>query len=204
MEDEEEERRRAGRGTSSSGAVVLHEAKITVPPLPSTIEGYGTWRLGVCSSILAATPKPRLMRLYLAEMDTFAYKDLNAPLTEQIGHIDNRLYDALLKAAKNAPSPKYAESIEALAMFGCGRQALRVLDGAHNFTAKKVGTRAQRSIIRRTCGTIKELEEHISSFRLRTKQLAMGSRSSSPYLRRGTFGRRRTLSSCWIASRRRR
>ena len=82
MEDEEEERRRAGRGTSSSGAVVLHEAKITVPPLPSTIEGYGTWRLGVCSSILAATPRPRLMRLYLAEMDTFAYKDLNAPLTE--------------------------------------------------------------------------------------------------------------------------
>ena len=108
---------------------------------------------------------------YLVDLDQLEFADLAMPMTEQLELVDHRLYNSLVDAARSATTTKYHDKITSTCRFGCGRQALRALDKAHNFEATLVATKAGGKMIRRKCKTIRELEEYVQSFRVRDKEM---------------------------------
>ena len=81
------------------------------------------------AAVLAAGIRPQMTRTYLEEMDEKPFDELDGHLSEELDLIDVRLYHAVMKASKGVVYQEYADSITADAVFGNGRQALRVIDG---------------------------------------------------------------------------
>lgn len=153
---------------------IEYDYKVVVKDLPLHAEGYARWRYALKSSVLAAIAVPGgpslgVAQQYLAEVEAtsiFTFEDLHNRLDVAMSRIDLKLFHAILMCCKGASADKYLEMIEARCVFGCGRQALRILDVAHRFDIENVQAKAATSIVNLKCRSIDDLMTYLARFRL--------------------------------------
>ena len=156
----------------------MEDVKLTLRGLPQDMGEYSRWRFAMKAAVLAACNDPLLGVTYLAELDAddtvVGFADLPLLVPPQLLRTDMRLFAAVVQACKGQTSSKYVEQIEARATFGCGRQAIRILDHAFKNEAGNLAMRAHREIIGLQCPSIDHLESYVSRFVLLCAQMTAG------------------------------
>ena len=140
--------------------------------LPHYAGGYARWRYGIRSAVLskaiAMSMDPSQVNIYIQEIDDHAlitFDDL-ARLDVTLIRIDVLVFDAVQQCLKGQYCDKFLELIEARCSFGCGRQAIRVLDAAHRHDLAAVRAQAAQEIVRAVCPTLDDLQTYLSHFRV--------------------------------------
>eukprot|EP00969_Alexandrium_andersonii_P332078 14676110-Alexandrium_andersonii.AAC.1 len=140
--------------------------RITLPMLPEDFAGYEMWRFQVRTVILAAAPDPVDALQYLREADDpeYDFGMLAAGLPTSLNKVDVRLFSALVNALCGKKASRYLERVRSACAFGCGRQALRVLDIMHRREEGQLAIRAASQIVGLTCSGIGDLERYTQDF----------------------------------------
>ena len=104
--------------------------KIALQLLPEASSKYDRWRFSAKASILAAAPDPLIAMAYLEELDKpiATMDDLAKGLAIGVAKTDVKLFAAIIGSCKGVEGSKTVAKIQAQARFGCGRQALRIID----------------------------------------------------------------------------
>lgn len=153
----------------------LHDERfqIVLKDLPASAELYPRWRYNLRSAVLAAIGD-QVALSYLAEIDATTlvpFEDLANTLDPSLFKLDRRLFSAILTAIKAPELAKYHEQIESRCQFGCGRQALRVLDAAHLFNNAQLQSNAASTLYALTCPSMDNLSQYLASYRLCVQRL---------------------------------
>ena len=79
------------------------------------------------ASVLAAAADPMQAMQYLAELDdpAVSHDDLALRLAAEMTKTDVKLFAAVVTSCKGPEGSKIVAKIQAQALFGCGRQAIR-------------------------------------------------------------------------------
>ena len=134
-------------------------------PLPEASSEYDRWRFSVKASILAAAPDPILALVYLTELDDPIYSmdDLARGLAVEMTKTDVRLFAAVVGACKGIDGSKTVSKIQSQARFGCGRQALRVIDTIFRHEAEHLAVKATAQIANLECRDMNGLENYLTT-----------------------------------------
>ena len=150
------------------------EKQLFLKDLPADPADYGRWRYSVKAAVLAIAGDPVAARAYLLEVEALnliSFDDLSARLDPLLFKLDVKLFSALLQCCRGAAQQKYLEAIEARAAFGCGRQALRILDASHRFDEPSIRSKASAAIVQMSCKDMHGLREYLYKFRLYVVQM---------------------------------
>jgi len=116
------------------GNFTVREAdRIMITPLPTHME-YSQWRFGLTANLMSACPHPHLIEKFINEISDPNVSDaaLVANRPPQLASIDAKLFAGLVQTLIAKPSDdttRILSNIRTLCTSGCGRQALRVIDG---------------------------------------------------------------------------
>jgi len=150
--------------------VVDRDVRITLVDLPVEFHRYPGWRVGVKCDILNALPQENEAgMLFMEELDdpSVTFEDLADPLPEPLRILNSRLYSAVMKACqKHSDNYQYVLSLQTEVAFGQGRQAIRILDKAHNYEAPLLAIKAGGYVSNHKCGSMQDLSEHVAQLRL--------------------------------------
>ena len=152
--------------------------RIFIKDLPEDHADYPGWRFSLAAQVLKAAPDPLAAMQYLRELEdtqTYTFDDLAQFLDVSMTRTDVALFAALVGACqKGAEGKEQLQRIQARARFGCGRQALRVLDEQHKHEATQMATKANTAVQRLTCGSLDELGQYMATFQLLRHQMGTG------------------------------
>ena len=126
------------KGTSSQqgqgSSIIGREAdRITITALPSHMD-YSQWRYGLTVNIMSASPQPQLIQIFIDEISNPAVSDaqLLSSRPPSLQSVDMKIFASVVQLLINKPSDDTARILSTIRMHctsGCGRQAIRVLDG---------------------------------------------------------------------------
>ena len=151
--------------------------RIFIKDLPEGHADYDSWRYSLCAQVLRASPDPALALTYLRELEdeSVAFADLPTMLNPGMNRVDVTLFAAIVGACqKGIKAAEHLKTIQARAAFGCGRQALRVLDERHKHESTHLATKANSEIQKLTCAGLEDLGHFMASFRLYRHQMGTG------------------------------
>ena len=151
--------------------------RIFIKDLPEGHADYDSWRYSLCAQVLRASPDPGLALSYLRELEdeSVAFADLPTMLDPGMNRVDVSLFAAIVGACqKGIKAAEHLKTIQARAAFGCGRQALRVLDERHKHESTHLATKANSEIQKLTCAGLEDLGHFMASFRLYRHQMGTG------------------------------
>ena len=135
--------------TTTTTAAEENPGRIYIKELPEDHNDYDAWRYTLCAQVLRAAPDPVQVMHYLRELDdeNVASTDLPALLDVSMNRVDVSLFAAIVGACqKGHKAIDHLKMIQSRAAFGCGRQALRVLDERHNMKGPQRRTQRFRSL----------------------------------------------------------
>ena len=148
--------------------------RIFIKDLPEDHAEYSNWRYTLCAQVLKASPDPMIAMQYIQELDNPAiqFGDLAAYLNPVMNRVDVGLFAAVVGAIQKGPEAKeQMKRIQARAAFGCGRQAVRILDEQHQHEATRKATKANTEIQKLTCSGLDDLSAYMASFQLLRHQM---------------------------------
>ena len=92
-----------------------------------------------------------------------------------MNRVDVSLFAAVVGACqKGIKATEHLKTRQARAAFGCGRQALRVLDEQHKHETTHLATKVNSEILKLTCAGLEDLGHFIACFRLYRHQMGTG------------------------------
>ena len=102
--------------------------KIVLKDVPANAEDYESWRYAASAQILASAKDSVSAMVYLQSVEDLSidFATLGTMLPVEQTRLDVRVFAAVAIAAKG--QDKIFDMIRSRATFGCGRQALRILD----------------------------------------------------------------------------
>ena len=109
------------------------DQRIFIKDMPDDANMYIGWRNGLKAAILAVAKSGEIAEVsrFLIELDdTTGHQTpgLALPTNNPLFGLDAKIYTALLNSLKGANAEKYTFKMTNTATFGCGRQAIRMLD----------------------------------------------------------------------------
>ena len=155
--------------------------KVYIKDVPTDFKEYGTWRYGVRAAVLAAAPDPLHAMSYLSELDNedVHFEDLAMHLPIEMTRTDVKLFSAIMHALEGKHVEKHHKRIQARCRFGCGRQALRILDEAHKHEGTSLAIKASSKIVELSCSSFDNLETYLTDFELYRAQMVTSFTSQS-------------------------
>ena len=163
--------------TTTTTAAEENPGRIYIKDLPEDHSDYDAWRYTLCAQVLRAAPDPVQAMHYLRELDdeNVASTDLPALLDVSMNRVDVSLFAAIVGACqKGHKAIDHLKMIQSRAAFGCGRQALRVLDERHKHEGTHMATKANSEIQKLTCAGLEDLGPFLASFQLYRHQMGTG------------------------------
>ena len=91
--------------------------------------------------------------------------DLARGLAVEMTKTDVKLFAAIVGACKGIEGSKTVSKIQSQARFGCGRQALRVIDTIFRHEAEHLAVKATAQIANLECRDMNGLENYLATFR---------------------------------------
>ena len=105
--------------------------RIYIKDLPETGADYEGWRFTLKSQILRVAPDPVAAMAYIRELDdeSVSFGDLASTLSTDMNKTDVNVFATVVAACqKGKKGPEILKFIQSRAHFGCGRQAVRIVD----------------------------------------------------------------------------
>ena len=148
--------------------------KIVLKDIPANAEDFESWRYAASAQILASVKDSLSAMLYLQSVEDLSidFATLSATLPPEQSRLDVRVFAAVTIAAKGQDN--IFDMIRSRATFGCGRQALRILDQLNLREATLTAVRATKKINNLECSNLDGLETYIALFNLCRHQMGTG------------------------------
>ena len=169
-----------GLSAVAVGAMATDDAtsgRIYIKDLPETGSDYEGWRFTLKSQILRVAPDPVAAMAYIRELDDEAvsFGDLASNLSVDMNKTDVNVFAAVVAACqKGKKGPEILKLIQSRAQFGCGRQAVRIVDQRHLHESTHLATEANTKIQELSCSGLSELDSYMASFSLLRHQMGSG------------------------------
>ncbi|CAE7036585.1 unnamed protein product [Symbiodinium sp. CCMP2592] len=151
--------------------------RIYIKDLPETGSDYEGWRFSLKSQILRVAPDPVAAMAYIRELDdeSVSFGDLASNLSVDVNKTDVNVFAAVVAACqKGKKGPEILKLIQSRAQFGCGRQAVRIVDQRHLHESTHLATEANTKIQELSCSGLSELDSYMASFSLYRHQMGSG------------------------------
>ncbi|OLP99528.1 hypothetical protein AK812_SmicGene17907 [Symbiodinium microadriaticum] len=151
--------------------------RIYIEDLPETGSDYEGWRFTLKSQILRVAPDPVAAMVYIRELDdeSVSFGDLASNLSVDMNKTDVNVFAAVVAACqKGKKGPEILKLIQSRAQFGCGRQAVRIVDQRHLHESTHLATEANTKIQELSCSGLSELDSYMASFSLYRHQMGSG------------------------------
>ena len=151
--------------------------RIYIKDLPETGSDYEGWRFTFKSQILRVAPDPVAAMAYIRELHDEAvfFGDLASNLSVNMNKTDVNVFAAVVAACqKGKKGPEILKLIQSRAQFGCGRQAVRIVDQRHLHESTHLATEANTKIQELSCSGLSELDSYMASFSLLRHQMGSG------------------------------
>ena len=151
--------------------------RIYIKDLPETGSDYEGWRFTLKSQILRVAPDPVAAMVYIRELDdeSVSFGDLASNLSVNMNKTDVNVFAAVVAACqKGKKGPEILKLIQSRAQFGCGRQAVRIVDQRHLHESTHLATEANIKIQELSCSGLSELDSYMASFSLYRHQMGSG------------------------------
>lgn len=141
------------------------QIRITINSLPDNYEEYPMWRFSLAAAVLNAGIEVSVCMKFLDEMDTLPFERLMLPQSHELSKLDARLFTSVVNAIKGRHHLNHMKQFMSLAQFGCGRQAIRLLDISHRYENRKQASKASSSLVDTKCANMKTLTEYMVAMR---------------------------------------
>ena len=151
--------------------------RIYIRDLPETGADYEGWRFTLQSQILLVAPDPVAAMAYMRELDdeSVSFGDLASTLSTDMNKTDVNVFAAVVAACqKGKKGPEILKLTQSRAHFGCGRQAVRIVDQRHLHESTHLATEANTKIQELSCSGLAELDSYMASFSLCRHQVGSG------------------------------
>jgi len=163
------------------------DQRIFIKDMPDDANMYIGWRNGLKAAILAVAKSGEIAEVsrFLIELDdTTGHQTpgLALPTNNALFGLDAKIYTALLNSLKGVNAEKYTFKITNTATFGCGRQAIRMLDISFAYDAEKVAIKSTSMVLSTRCKNMAGLDDCITSFRTHKLRMGNGAHAMSPVL----------------------
>ncbi|CAE7450270.1 unnamed protein product [Symbiodinium sp. CCMP2592] len=150
---------------------------IYIKDLPETGSDYEGWRFSLKNQILSVAPDPVAAMAYIRELDdeSVSFGDLASNLSVDMNKTDVNVFAAVVAAChKGKKGSEILKLIQSRAQFGCGRQAVRIVDQRHLHESTHFATEANTKIQELSCSGLSELDSYMASFSLYRHQMGSG------------------------------
>ena len=147
--------------------------RLTLNPLPENYDEHAGWRFQLKAALLGLGVDPLPIMIYLDEMDKKDFDELPRGQPEELVALDAKLFSAVCQATKGKAHVRHIQAIESSVIFGCGRQAVRILDKAHRYEITKLAAKASSGVVKQKCSTMPQLLEYLPLMKHRLYQLKL-------------------------------
>ena len=144
--------------------------RIELPPMKK-VDDYDNWKFLLKASICAhpSVNNPVEVLAFLEVVEDLSVSDthLFTEREEIFAKLDTQLFLALVMALNNSvDGSQITTRIRGSVTFGCGRQALRLVDKFYRHEKGKARTRALRNLMQLSCDKVSRLGDYLARFSL--------------------------------------